>query len=63
MLVKLSGWGFLRKSSLRQNPFRRMDTEKIQAGKPAQVRYSPIDHSYFLLYQEFNPDSILWSWR
>ena len=40
------------------NPFRRMDTEKIQAGKPAQVLYSPINHSYSLLYQDFNPDSI-----
>ncbi len=41
------------------NPFRRMDTEKIQAGKPAQVLYSPINHSYSLLYQDFDPDSIL----
>ncbi len=40
------------------NPFRRLDTEKIQAGKPAQVRYSPLNHSYSLLYQDFDPDSI-----
>lgn len=40
------------------NPFRRMDTEKIKAGKPARVFYSPLNHSYSLLYQDFNPDSI-----